>query len=84
MPSSPETVMTDAVVVSVLGPHTFRLSMTGNGHQMTGHMPLKLQKELLPLHPGDPVRVEMTPYDMDKAKILQKLPQMPPDFKFLS
>ncbi len=77
LPLSPETILTNARVISKLDVHTLRLSFLRNGHQCLGHIPMKLRHDLEDLSPGDLVRVEMTPYDMDKAKIVAKLPPFP-------
>lgn len=69
MPETPIT--TTAVVLEALGPVTYHLRLP-NGKEIVGHLSRALRdcSEGSPaFQPGDPVRVEMTPYDFSKARI---------------
>jgi translation initiation factor IF-1 len=48
---------------------TFRLELE-NGHKVSAHISGKMRKNYIRILPGDKVRVEMTPYDLSKARIV--------------
>ncbi len=41
-----------------------------NGHKILGHISGKMRKHYIRLVPGDNVEVEMSPYDLDKGRIV--------------
>ena len=41
-----------------------------NGHKVLGHISGKMRKNYIRILPGDKVNVEMTPYDLSKARIV--------------
>lgn len=44
-----------------------------NGHQILAHLAGKMRINRIKLLPGDKVRVEMTPYDLSKGRIVYRL-----------
>ena len=48
---------------------TFRLELE-SGHKVLGHISEKMRKNYIRILPGDKVTVEMTPYDLSKARIV--------------
>lgn len=74
MPLDPrsEAIVTEAQILCSLDPQTYRLKLDRNGHQLVGHLPRKLSNLADTLCPGDRVRIEMSPYDLEKAKIVKK------------
>jgi translation initiation factor IF-1 len=48
---------------------TFRLELE-NGHNVLAHISGKMRKNYIRILPGDKVKVEMTPYDLSKARIV--------------
>jgi translation initiation factor IF-1 len=48
---------------------TFSLELE-NGHKVLGHISGKMRKNYIRILPGDKVSVEMTPYDLSKARIV--------------
>jgi translation initiation factor IF-1 len=48
---------------------TFRLELE-NGHKVLAHISGKVRKNYIRILPGDKVKVEMTPYDLSKARIV--------------
>ena len=48
---------------------TFRLELE-NGHHVLAHISGKMRKNYIRILPGDKVSVEMTPYDLSKARIV--------------
>ncbi len=52
---------------SLKGGH-FRITLD-NGHSVLGHLSGKMCKHRIRVLPGDRVQVEMSPYDLTKARI---------------
>jgi translation initiation factor IF-1 len=44
-----------------------------NKHQVLAHISGKMRKRFIRLSVGDRVKMEMTPYDLDKARIVYRL-----------
>lgn len=44
-----------------------------NKHQVLAHISGKMRKRFIRLSIGDRVKMEMTPYDLDKARIVYRL-----------
>ncbi|MFT3782654.1 MAG: translation initiation factor IF-1 [Nibricoccus sp.] len=58
----------DGKVVSVLPGTMFRVQLS-NGHVVLAHISGKLRKHFIKIAAGDTVKMEMSPYDTDKARI---------------
>ena len=50
----------------------FRVQLA-NGHIVLGHISGKLRKNYIKIAAGDRVKMEMSPYDTDKARITFRL-----------
>lgn len=48
---------------------TFRIKLE-NGHVVLGHISGKMRMHYIRILPGDKVNVELTPYDLSKARIV--------------
>jgi translation initiation factor IF-1 len=48
---------------------TFRVKLE-NGHMVLGHISGKMRKHYIRILPGDKVKVELTPYDLSRARIV--------------
>ena len=59
-------------MVTVLAGTFFRVELD-NKHQVLAHISGKMRKRFIRLTPGDRVRLEMSPYDLDKARIIYRL-----------
>ena len=44
-----------------------------NGHEILGHLSGKMRMNRIRLLPGDKVRVQMSPYDLSKGRIVFRL-----------
>ncbi|OIQ91022.1 translation initiation factor IF-1 [mine drainage metagenome] len=55
-------------VLAVLPGTMFRVQL-GNGHIVLAHISGKLRKRFIRISTGDTVKMEMSPYDTDKARI---------------
>ncbi len=58
----------EGVVVETLPNTMFRVQLD-NGHIVTAHISGKMRKNYIRILTGDRVTVEMTPYDLAKARI---------------
>ena len=47
----------------------FRVELT-NGHKVLAHISGKMRQHYIRILPGDKVTVEMTPYDLSRARII--------------
>jgi len=55
-------------VIAVLPGTMFRVQLS-NGHVLLAHISGKLRKHFIKIAAGDTVKMEMSPYDLDKARI---------------
>ena len=57
------------VVTELLPNATFRVKLE-NGHVVLGHISGKMRMHYIRILPGDKVTVELTPYDLSRARIV--------------
>lgn len=67
-----DSVEIEGKVVAVLPGTMFRVEIA-NGHQVLAHISGKLRKNFIKLTVGDRVKMEMTPQDIEKARIVYRL-----------
>lgn len=65
---SAHAIELEGKVVAVLPGTMFRVQLA-NGHLVLGHLSGKLRKHFIKIAAGDTVKMEMSPYDLDKARI---------------
>jgi len=58
-------------VIETLPNTTFRVELE-NGHVVTAHISGKMRKHYIRILTGDKVKVEMTPYDLTKGRIVYR------------
>ena len=58
----------DGVIIESLSNAMFRVELA-NGHVVTAHISGKMRMHYIKLLPGDKVKLEMSPYDLTKARI---------------
>ncbi|MDR2292153.1 MAG: translation initiation factor IF-1 [Prevotellaceae bacterium] len=58
----------DGMVIEALSNAMFRVELD-NGHVVIAHISGKMRMHYIKILPGDRVRVEMSPYDLTKARI---------------
>lgn len=56
-------------VTQVLPGTMFRVALL-NGHEVLAHISGKMRKHFIRIGPGDRVQLEMSPYDLAKARII--------------
>ena len=59
-------------ITAVLAGTMFRAKLE-NGHEVLAHISGKMRKRFIRLTVGDRVKMEMSPYDLDKARIVYRL-----------
>ena len=68
MPKEDQIEM-DGEVVDTLPNTMFRVKLE-NGHVVTAHISGKMRKNYIRILTGDQVKVELTPYDLTKGRII--------------
>ena len=58
----------DGTIVEALSNAMFRVELD-NGHVVIAHLSGKMRMHYIKLLPGDKVKLEMSPYDLSKARI---------------
>ena len=58
----------DGTIIEALSNAMFRAELE-NGHVVTAHISGKMRMHYIKILPGDKVKLEMTPYDLSKARI---------------
>jgi translation initiation factor IF-1 len=67
-----QVVEVEGKVSAVLPGTMFRVKLQ-NGHEVLAHISGKLRKHFIKITVGDTVKMEMTPKDIDKARIIYRL-----------
>ena len=65
-------IVTEGKIVSVLPGTMFRVELP-NQHLVLAHISGKMRKRFIRLTTGDRVKLEMSPYDLEKARIIYRL-----------
>ena len=65
-------IITEGKIVSVLLGTMFRVEVA-NRHLLLAHLSGKMRKRFIRLTIGDRVKLEMSPYDLEKARIVYRL-----------
>jgi len=63
-----EAIEQDGVVLESLGNAMFRVQLE-NGHKVIAHVSGKMRMHYIKILPGDKVKMEMSIYDLSKARI---------------
>jgi len=58
----------DGMILESLSNAMFRVELE-NGHMITAHISGKMRMHYIKILPGDKVTVELTPYDLSRARI---------------
>ena len=61
----------EGVVMDTLPNTMFRVKLD-NGHVVTAHISGRMRKNYIRILTGDKVRVELTPYDLSKGRIIYR------------
>ena len=66
-----EAIKIDGTVVETLPNATFRVELE-NGHPVLAHISGKMRMHFIKILPGDKVTVELSPYDLDRGRIVYR------------
>ena len=64
-----DVIQMQGEVIETLPNATFRVKLE-SGHEVIGHISGKMRMHCIRILPGDKVTVEMTPYDLTRARIV--------------
>lgn len=62
----------EGVVKESLPNAMFRVELE-NGHEVLAHISGKIRKNFIKILPGDKVKVELTPYDLNRGRITYRV-----------
>jgi translation initiation factor IF-1 len=69
---SGDVIEVEGTVISVLPNTMFRVELP-NKHVVLAHVAGKMRKHFIPLTLGDRVKMELSPYDLQKGRIVYRL-----------
>ena len=72
-----DSIEVEGKIVAVLPGTMFRVELA-NGHQVLAHISGKLRKHFIKIAAGDTVKMEMSPYDLEKARLTYRMRTPPP------
>lgn len=64
-----ESIEVTGVVKEALPNAMFKVELE-NGHEILGHISGKMRKHYIRILPGDKVKVELSPYDLTRGRIV--------------
>ena len=67
--SKNDVIEAEGVIVEALPNATFKVKLS-NGHVITAYISGKLRMNYIKIIPGDGVKLEMSPYDLTKGRIV--------------
>jgi translation initiation factor IF-1 len=70
--SDGKSIEVEGKIVAVLPGTMFRVELN-NGHTVLAHISGKLRKHFIKIMAGDMVKMEMSPYDLEKARITYRV-----------
>ncbi|CAB4244209.1 Translation initiation factor IF-1 [Methylacidimicrobium sp. AP8] len=77
--TTPNTIEVEGTIVTILPGTMFRVELDETQHQVLAHISGKMRKHFVRLTCGDRVKLEMSPHDLTKARILYRLDRPSPD-----
>ena len=66
-----DVIEMEGVIIDTLPSTMFRVELS-NGHVVTAHISGKMRKNYIRILTGDKVKVELTPYDLSKGRIVYR------------
>jgi translation initiation factor IF-1 len=69
--SKQSSIEQDGTIVEALSNAMFRVELQ-NGHQVISHISGKMRMHYIKILPGDKVKLEMSPYDLSKGRIVYR------------
>jgi len=69
--SKAEKIEMTGIVTKAVGNAMFKVQIEG-GHEVLAHISGKIRKNFIRILPGDRVRVELSPYDLTRGRIVYR------------
>ncbi len=66
-----QSIEQDGTIVEALSNAMFRVELQ-NGHEVIAHISGKMRMHYIKILPGDKVKLEMSPYDLSKGRIVYR------------
>src|ERR671927_269155 len=79
-PQATSHIEIEGKIVAVLPGTMFRVQLS-NGHIVLAHISGKLRKHFIKIAAGDMVKMEMSPYDLEKARITYRMKDAPSNYR---
>ena len=67
-----DAIEMQAVVLETLPNATFKVELENNQHVVLAHVSGKMRKNFIRILPGDKVLVELSPYDLNRGRIVYR------------
>jgi translation initiation factor IF-1 len=65
-----EAIEVEGIVKEALPNTMFRVELQNGGHIILAHLSGKMRKHYIRIVPGDTVKVELSPYDLNRGRII--------------
>lgn len=75
-----ENLTLSGVVKEALGNSLFRVTMDINGSEVLAQISGRMRKFYIKILPGDKVKVEVSPYDLTRGRIVERINEQPVDY----
>jgi len=75
-----DTIEVEGKVITILPGTMFRVELDNSKHVVLAHISGKMRKRFIRLTPGDRVKMEMSPHDLTKARIVYRVDANRPPF----
>ena len=66
-----EAIQTEGIIIEALPNAMFRVELD-NGHRVLAHVSGKMRMHFIRIVPGDKVKLELSPYDLTKGRIIYR------------
>ena len=66
-----QSIEQDGKIIEALSNAMFRVQLE-NGHEVIAHISGKMRMHYIKILPGDKVKLEMSPYDLSKGRIVYR------------
>lgn len=70
--NSKDFIETEGEVIELMPATTFKVVLE-NGHEILAHLSGKMRMNKIRLLPGDKVKIQISPYDLNKGRITYRL-----------
>lgn len=68
--SKEDAIEVEGIVKEALPNTMFRVELKNGGHMIMAHLSGKMRKHFIRIVPGDTVKVALSPYDLNRGRII--------------